>query len=363
MKILRLFAFILLLISVAPSWAKNYTEDLPLERLINDRIYAYPFSSDNLLRLAAYYEMKGIYNAEYDQMEFRFGGLGTVSIFKDRFFIRTRDQKVYHLKPDYPDPELLGLVNDALRDLFEQIPLMGNYGSHPSLIDFVDRNLAGKNLEPFDKVYLRYILLKFGRLDKNGSKVEFHTSWLPRIDHEAMNKSENLLIRKHKTPLVIYLYPAVIRGYYEKIGGTVFVEEKHKLIGKYAIGHTSQPNVASFKLFIQKLFVQSIRYIADDENDRLGEKVSLQNDITSSTLTASNSSVRPVKLVKVEWQHPYHTDSWMIMMLTILRQNKTSIGDPEIIRYFVDEPYFERLYSYMTEKERSQVDRYLLRKK
>lgn len=363
MKIMRLITFFLLLVHLLPSMGRNCTEDLPLERLINERIYAYPFSSDNLLRLAAYYEMKGIYNAEYDQMEFRFGGLGTVSIFRDRFFIRTRDQKVYHLKPGYPDPELLGLVNEALRDLFEQIPLMGNYGAHPLMIDFVDRNLAGKNLEPFDKVYLRYILLKFGRYDRNGSKVEFHTSWLPEIDHNAINNSENALIRKHKTPLILYLYPAVIRGYYEKIGGTVFVEEKEKLIGSYATGHTSQPNVAAFKLFIQKLFVQSIRFIADDENDRLGEQVTLDNDIESNSLTASGANPRAVKVVKVEWTNPYERDSWMIMMLTILRQNKTSIGDPEIIRYFVDEPYFERLYSYMTNGERDQVDRYLRRRR
>jgi len=359
MKILRLFTLVALLACLAATATSKPSEGFTLQKLINERIYAYPFSPDNLLRLAAYYEMKGIYNAEYDQMEFPFGGLGTVSIYKDRFFIRTYDQKVYHLKPDYPDPKLLGLVNDALRDLFEKIPLMGNYGCSSTQIAFVDQHLAGKNLEPFDKLYLRYILLKFGRLDKKRSKVEFRSSWLPEVDEEALNQAENQLIRKHKTPLTIFLYPAVVRGYYEKIGGTVYVEEKEKLQGTYATGHTSKPNVAAFKLFLQKLFVQSIRYIADNENDRLDEKVKLDKDIESNSLASAGREGAAVKVVKVEWKNPYDKDSWMIMMLTILRQNNTSIGDPEIVKYFIDEPYFDRLYTYMTVEERRQVDRYL----
>ncbi|MEO0898009.1 MAG: hypothetical protein AAFY71_16490 [Bacteroidota bacterium] len=355
MKPITPFLFVLLLISVSLSVKANPPGQITLEKLINDRIYSYPLSSDNLLKLAAYFEMKGVYKASYDQMEMDFGSLGTISFFKDRLFLRTHKGQVFHLKPNYPDAELLGLVNDALRAMFESIPLMGNYNCHPAQIDFVDQHLADKNIEPFDKLYLRFILLKYGKYDAGKAKVEFRSAWLP----SSSSANNSSLVRKYTTPQIIYLYPKVIRGYYEKIGGTVFIQAEKKTPYSYVIGQTSKPNVAAFKLFIQKLFVQSIKYIAQQETDRLQENVNISKNIESSKLTASMSSKLKPSAKSKKWEGPYDRDSWMIMMLTILRKNNTNVGEPEIIKHFVKEPYFDRLRSYMTREEQQAVDQYL----
>ena len=46
------------------------------------------------------------------------------------------------------------------------------------------------------------------------------------------------------------------------------------------------------------------------------------------------------------------------MMLTILRTHGINIGDVDIIKYFIDEPYFARLYDQLTKEEKEKVDFY-----
>ena len=46
------------------------------------------------------------------------------------------------------------------------------------------------------------------------------------------------------------------------------------------------------------------------------------------------------------------------MMLTIMRTHGVNIGDVDIIKYFIDEPYFPRLYEQLTKEEKEKVDYY-----
>ena len=80
------------------------------------------------------------------------------------------------------DPGAEGL-NEQLDDMFEKIILLGNAGASQEHVKFVDRSLARKNIEPFEKVYLRHILLKYGKFDLENQEVTFHTDWLTSPKH------------------------------------------------------------------------------------------------------------------------------------------------------------------------------------
>ncbi|MEL6135749.1 MAG: hypothetical protein AAFR59_20515, partial [Bacteroidota bacterium] len=54
-------------------------------------------------------------------------------------------------------------------------------------------------------------------------------------------------------------------------------------------------------------------------------------------------------------------NGWMIMVLNLLRSNRASIADPDILPYFKDADYFPRLYELMNAEERRRVDRQLKR--
>jgi hypothetical protein len=44
------------------------------------------------------------------------------------------------------------------------------------------------------------------------------------------------------------------------------------------------------------------------------------------------------------------------MMVGMLRARNVSLADPEIIQYFLGEPYFPRIYELLTPDERRRVD-------
>ncbi|MFK7924607.1 MAG: hypothetical protein AB8H47_21805, partial [Bacteroidia bacterium] len=79
-------------------------------------------------------------------------------------------------------------------------------------------------------------------------------------------------------------------------------------------------------------------YLPNPERDRIKKVV-----------TVNLSKVDPL----------YHDYNWIPMMLGILRNKHINIADPDIIKYFVGKPYFDRVYDQLNERERKQVDRYL----
>ena len=78
------------------------------------------------------------------------------------------------------------------------------------------------------------------------------------------------MVKRHVTPLKIKLNEEVIRGYYINSGGTVYIENVDRDV-YFATGEQYDYNVSAFKLFVQKVFVQTIQYISQKETNRLEE--------------------------------------------------------------------------------------------
>ena len=69
-----------------------------------------------------------------------------------------------------------------------------------------------------------------------------------------------------------------------------------------------------------------------------------------------------LQIVDLNRPQLYQEYDWIPMMLGMLRAQRVNIGDPDIIQYFVDEPYFDRIYRLLTPKEKIKVDAYLRRR-
>jgi hypothetical protein len=372
--------FIWVALSFSLSFAQSSRESSSLEKIINRNIDAYAFTEDNKFRLCAYSELKGRYANSIQTLMLNFGSLGYFSFYQKNCLLRTDNNRVFSLnRNDFNDPGA-NVMNEQLDKMFEKIILLGNAGASREKILFVDRNLAKKNLEPFEKVYLRHILLKYGRYDSIRQEVTFHTNWLPQKTYQAAHKVSDELVKKHVTPLSVKLDTKIIRGYYLKSGGTVYIENVKRDV-YFATGEQYDYNVSAFKLFVQKLFVQSIQYIAKIETSRL-EKVA-ENDenseVIDEVLTYDSPIKDPSRYVagkqrKAYFQHQnkaetanpvqslYHHYSWIPMMLTIMRTHGINIGDVDVVKYFIDEPYFPRLYELLTREEKDKVDLYRSRR-
>lgn len=308
-----------------------------LESFINEQVGTYPFSPDNRFKLSAYAEMKGRYSSETQAFVLDFAGLGSISFFEQNCLLKTHNQRLI-LKRYELNPIHAGVMNQALHDIFEQISLLGNHKASPAHIEFVNKWLARKNLEPFDKIYTRHILLRFGRYNPKAQHVEFHTDWIPeRYGVKATNAADAALIKKHINRLRIRLDSLGLRGYYVDAGGEVFVDDVDRSV-IYATGEEYGYNVSAFKLFIQKLFIQSVQYVAQWDNNK--RKV---------VRKAKGMAAKPL----------YTHQSWIPMMLSLLRTNDINIGDPDVICYFVDEPYYSTIYEQMTVDERSLADHFV----
>ena len=353
-----------LVFAQAPS-KKNAT----LEEIINKFIGPYSLTPDNQFKLAAYAELKGRFSNNTQTLMLNFGKLGYMSFFPRNCLFRTTDNGVFHLNKYEVNSPTEGNLNESLTNMFEKIILLGNHGQDEEHIHFVDKHLAKKNIEPFDKIFLRHILVKYGKFDPIMQQVTFHTRDIPI--HKSGNSTEDQLVKKYRTALSIKLEKGNLRGYYLEAGGTVYVEDvERKII--YATGEEYDYNVTAFKVFLQKLFVQSAQYIVQKEADRL-EQMSEKESIVAQMVTYSSPIEQPnafavgnsrkVSSKKNNASRPaiaplYHEYSWIGMMLAIMRSHEIDPGDPDVIKYFVHAEYFPRLYEQLTLEEKAKVDNY-----
>lgn len=348
-----------------------------IEEIINTYIYAYELSPANRFRLAAYAEMKAKTSPDQRSILIEFGDLGTLTLYPNNCLLRTFDYQVFHLNLDKPSPPSAYAFNQQLNHIFESILLMSNDEAAPEKIYFIDEYLARKNIEPFEKIYLRHILIRYGKFHSEKQYVELHTDWLPKRIYQYRKPGESHIVNHKTTPLGIRLDEKILRGYYINAGGTVYVEDLDN-VEFFATGETYDYNVAAFKLFLQKLFVQSVQYIMKKESNRTYHHVLQSQEIQqleekeqqAFPVVASQSSQPPMILKKqdvtdISTGSPtsqiaplYSPHAWMPMMLGMLRANGVNIGDADIIRYFVDEPYFQQLYELMLPEEQRKVDLY-----
>lgn len=354
------------------SWSIGYSQEKKtLEDIINTYVYAYQLSPENKFRLAAYAELKARLSADHQSIVIPFGSLGTLTMFPRNCLLRTPDNQIYHLS--LSQTSSTRAFDDKLSHIFESILLMSSEGTDPRKVAFVDKHLARKNIEPFEKIYLRHILLRYGVFQSEKKYVELHTDWLPTNSYQYRKPEDHHLVRQQVTPLRIRLDEKILRGYYIKAGGTVYVENLTSS-RFFATGETYDYNVAAFKLFLQKLFIQSVQYIMKTESKRTYQhllqtfKVEEEQPVVQQPFMSDISSQKvPRHVVKAKHantnsnssvKHLYHPDSWMPMMLNILRSNNVNIGDPDVIQYFVNEPYFPELYDLLLPDEKAKVNIY-----
>ena len=326
-------AFLLYLLCIV-AIARAAEEAAALEKFINHEITSYPFEPDNQFKLAAYAELKGRYHLDTEAFVLPFGKLGTLSFFRDHCLLKVGSDGYLSLNRTAANPRTAIELNIALENLFEQIKLLANWGASEEQVQFVDQHLAKKNLDPFDKIYTRHLLLKYGRYNPQSQALLFHTDWLPQ------ELSEEELVKQYRIPLGMKLDSSSLRGYYLGTGGEVFVEDVDRNV-HFATGEQTQTNVSAFKLFVQKLFTETVNYLPK------------QTQSKSQTRSQATSS-RPVL---------YPEDGWIPMMLGLLRAHETNIGDSDVIRYFQDQPCFPHIYAQMTLEERAAADRSLARGK
>ncbi|MEM7657214.1 MAG: hypothetical protein AAF399_13855 [Bacteroidota bacterium] len=322
-----------------------------LEYVINTFLQTFDLDQPNQFRLGAYMEMKGRTSPDGRGMIMDFESLGKLSLYPENALLKTRDHKVFHLNKSYNSPVQREAFNEALHGIFESITLMGNANSDPRMLNFIDSHLAKKNLEPFDKIYLRHLLLNFGRLNVEEEMVEFQTDWV----HDPSQVSTAI----KDIQLSIRLDRNVLRGYYLANGGTVYVENVDRNV-LFATSEEYDYNVTAFKVFLQKLFVQSVQLVVKKQSSipqqgtLVAEAKTVGYDISPSYTYEWTLDMES----KAEVQPLYHSFSWIPMMLGILRKEGVNIGDSDIIPYFINEPYFPRIYAQLLPGERKKVDRY-----
>ena len=339
------------------------------EALINERLADYPLTPDNRHRLAAWSELKGDYLQESNSLVMHFGDMGKLEVYPDNFLLRTASNHVYHLDRRRTNPRDVAVMNETLRVMFEQISLLANHDAHPDLIYFVDEHLARKNLEPFEKLYLRHILIRFGKYNAALRQVEFRTDWLPvkSYQYEAPGREGTHFVNKPIDPLIIKLDEATVRGYYLSSGGTVYVEDVTRDVF-YATGESYTPNVSAFKLFLQQLFTQTTTFVVKEEEARIQHY---------HTISHEKADDAPVAIATRSFQVPtastdlalrgqedgmsgikplYTPQDWMGKMLGTLRYHN-SLMDREVAGFLIHQPFFLQLYKHFSPEEKAYYDR------
>ncbi|WNJ16339.1 hypothetical protein [Pontibacter sp. G13] len=331
-----------------------------LEELIVDNVYAYPLSTDKLLKLAMYTELKGKYTPKFRTLSVSFGPLGSLAFYQQNCLLKT-PSGIYHLNKGESETSVAAAAMEAkLTEVFDQVALMGDRNTDPFLVDFVNERMTKKNLEGFDKLYIRYVLVNFGKYNHEEQCVEFHSDWLdPNYGKSGARRSG-----KKRSKLRIRLDDKILRGYYLSSGGTVFVEDVEEDI-PYATGETFTQNVTAFKVFVQRLFSESVHLVMRAESDRM-TGISLDGRLAQQGVPAraqgAGGSATPVQgssSTSQKVEPLYHQRSWIPMMLTMLRGNNVNIGDPDILIYFIDQPYFADIYRQLTNSEKTKVDQYM----
>lgn len=377
--------------------------EVSLETIIGRTIGQYPFSPANALRLSAYAELKGRYEQSPFSLTLPFGYLGSLRFYGKSCLLRTEDGRVFTLDPHRDNAAQAQYLDAAISGILERIMLLGDQDVDPAKRAFVDQHLARKHIEPFAKLYVRHLLLHYGRYDAYAGRLTLHTDWLP-VAENSRSESDTVMFQKPADPLMIKLDGDILRGYYIRSGGTVYVENIDRKTA-YASGEEYAYNVAAFKLFAQKMFSQTTQFITTTEKARLvslieepasklgatpssAESVPAVVDLGTprmesmgrtrgasrpSTSPAQSANVRDLasqrilppgyRQQKANRSKPgpqlYGPGAWIQMMLTILRQKGFSISDPDILPYFIDQPYFTKIYERLTAEERAEVDAYL----
>jgi hypothetical protein len=364
--LVRLAAAILLCLP-RPAQASELDSPFPFEALINQYLGAYALSEDNLFRLAAYAELRGQYAQEQGSLTLPFGGLGRITFYDRNCLLRSGAYGVFHLDARRHSEEQARAMNRELDRLFEQVLLLSNRGADTVLIRLADRFLARKNLDAFDKLFLRHLLLRFGRLDPSGTRIELDTQWLPDQMYDHLDPGSKELLRKPVEPMRIRLEEKFVRGYSIQTGGTVYIEDVRRDV-RYASGEEVSPNVTAFKAFMQRLFSQTTQYLLTDDGPRrpLPEREALLRPQESKAppqailmpLPPRSPAAAPVEMPAMP-QHPYHPEAWAPMMLSMLRARGIRPSDRDILRYLAASPHFPLLYRFMTPAEQRETDRYL----
>ncbi len=335
------------------------------EELINNFINTYPLSSDNKLKLSAYAELKGHFSDSLQSLRLDFGSLGRVFFFSNNCLLRNRNNEVYYIDKQNPKASQIKAFNVGIQQIFEQINLTGNYNAATSQIDFIAQHLAQKNIEPFYKLFVRYLLVNYGEFDSIQRTVTFHSNFISKSTTAMDSLHIEELANKHTTPLKIVLSDNDIKGYYLEVGGQVYIENDRNK-GFYVSGEDYKyNNVTAFKLFVSKMFSQSIQYIAPLESKRIAKLTKdegLRDGVLEQASASAHYTPRSVKVKSMAPQNLYTPYSWIGMMLNILRVNQLNIGDPDIIKYFVDRPYFTKIYDQLLPEEKIKVDHYLSKK-
>ncbi|MDX1908486.1 MAG: hypothetical protein SF053_15730 [Bacteroidia bacterium] len=342
----------------------------PVEELINRFLTVYPLWPDNRFRLAIWTELKGQYDPATGALELKFGDLATMTFYERNCLLRTRNHRIFHLeREESPSVQSLAM-NRMLAELFETVLLLGNHGADSVHIQFVDQYLAKKNIEPFEKLFLRHILIRYGRYEPQYRRIEFRTEWLPETTYAYRDAQDSVAVRKPIDPMRLKLDETILRGYYIKSGGTVYVEDvTRKVI--YATGETYQPNITAFKLFAQKLFSQTTQYIVLRDQHRVDSLEASFEDGFDGLLTRAaplpqathlagqpegyRSSPRQI----VSIQPLYGPDSFVSMILGLLRSRGIEVYDPDIAPYLVRQTFFPQLMELLSEEERLRMMRFV----
>ncbi len=327
----------------------SFTRAANVEAFINDHVQQYQLHPDNLFRLSAYTELKGQFQDD-GEVKLDFGNRASLSFYPQNLLLRVRGKGVYHLNRG----EEMGKVydesiNEVLDEIFEGILLLSNGDASEAHIAFVDEQLTQKNLDPFHKLFLRYLMLHHGRFDSVNRYVEFYSGWLPSDDEYAAAAASG--------HLGMQMSSEELRGYYFKTGSRVYLKNVERPVS-YATGEVAGANVTAFKLFLQDLMGHSVHYLLDMQGRVAAQKISYETFGTPTTEQVSNAqnSTFPQGKETPVLYHEYH---WIPMMLGLLHANGTSFSDPEVICYFVDAPYYDLIYSQLSAEEKAQADQYL----
>lgn len=342
-----------------------------LEALINERFSDIPLTPDNRHRLAAWSELKGDYSESSNTLTLTFGDIAKLEVYQNNFLLRLGNNRVFHLDRRRTHPRDVHTMNESLRAVFEQISLLANHNANPELVYFVDEHLAKKNLEPFAKLYLRHILIKFGRYNPALQMVEFKTDWLPvrSYEYEAPGENGTVMVRKPIDPLVIKLDEATVRGYYLRSGGTVYVEDVERDVF-YATGSDYSPNVSAFRIFLQQLFTQTTNYVVKEEEKRIQsyrlrpEEETMPDFYQAASPVAAVENTRSLGQSRGQAPAPastaikplYTRQDWMGKMLGLLRLQNAVI-DPDVAEFLMNQPFFDQLYQQFTREEKAYYDR------
>ena len=316
------------------------TKDLFLEQMINNRIQAYPFSPSNLFRLAVYTELKGKYNDVGEELRLSFGSYATISFYPTHCLLK-KGSSAFHLTQGASKSSMSAAMDKVLDEIFEQIMLMSNGNKLPQQIAFVDKWLCQKNIEPFHKIFSRYLLLTFGKFDSKTMQYTFHSKDIPE-SYTHLGISGGKKTKRKNYALKLVLDTVALRGYYLQTGGSVFVNDVKRDV-MYATGEDFHyNNVTAYKLFIQQLFTSSIHHIADFSSSKNHmSEVSFLNKASNSQ---ASSSKGPYELGK--------------NIVDLLKAEDISITDPTILEHLLYRPFFPEIYKNLDKKEQQFVDQY-----